>query len=184
MSWKGNQRNGRELPGPLAGLTMVELMIAMVILVVALLSFIFGLGVSIQDVSATRQSYTALNAARSKVEELKGLKFRNVYGDFGPGTAGETFAVSYEEEGKTLTLESPDGGDAGEIIFYVDETAIPSDLGWVGTYDLNGDGDALDADVSGRYKLLPVIVRITWVDVYGTRDVEVKSILFDPKYPG
>ncbi|MCZ6602900.1 MAG: prepilin-type N-terminal cleavage/methylation domain-containing protein [Planctomycetota bacterium] len=166
------------------GLTMVELMIVMVILVVALLGFVFGLGVSVQDVGASRLSYIAMSAARSKVEELKGYTFRQIYADFGPGSAGQAFDVTYVEEGNTYRLETSRGSTSGLVLFCVDETAIPGDYGWVASYDLNGDGDSSDSDVSGRYKILPVIVRVTWMDAYGERDVEMKSILFDPKYPG
>jgi type II secretory pathway pseudopilin PulG len=182
-SGSNRNRSAAERQG-IAGMTMVELMIVMVILVVALLGFVFGLGVTVQDVSASKQSYVALNAARSKIEEMKGQRFRSLYTDFGPGSGSDSFVVTYEEEGKTFTLESPSGGDAGQITFCVDETAISGDYGWVSTYDLNGDGDSTDADVSLNYKLLPVVIRVSWVDVYGSRDIEVKTILFDPKYPG
>ena len=53
------------------GFTMIEIMAVMVILVVAILGFVFGLGASVQDLSASGQSFHALNAARSKVAELK-----------------------------------------------------------------------------------------------------------------
>ena len=92
-------------------------------------------------------------------------------------------AVTYEEEGKTFVLEPSGGGNAGRITFYTDETSIPADFDWETTYDLNGDGDTTDADVSSNYKILPVRVRIDWEDSYGARVEEVRTILFDPKYP-
>lgn len=183
MSSRAYRNPGRTAHPRQDGLTMVELMITMVILVIALLGFVFGLGVSVQDVSASKQSYVALNAARSKVEELKGETFRNLYTDYGPAATASSFPVTYLEEGKTMTLEAPDGGDAGTIVFCVDETSISGDFAWTSSYDLNGDGDSGDSDVSGRYKLLPVLVRISWMDSYGARDLEVQSVLFDPKYP-
>ena len=167
-----------------AGFTMVELMIVMVILVVALLGFVFGIGVSVQDISASKQSYLALNAARSKIEELKGQRFRTLYANYGPGSGNENFAVTYLEEGKTFTLEGAGRTNAGQIIFCTDETAIPAIYRWVTSYDLNGDGDDSDFDVSANYKILPAIVRISWTDSYGARTQEVTTILFDPKYPG
>lgn len=163
--------------------TMVELMFVLVILVVALLGFIFGVGVSVQDVSASKQSYIALNAARSKIEEMKGHQFNKIYADYGPGSAGETFDVTYEEEGNTYSLEPDGGGSGGAVLFCVDETSIPADYGWVSAYDLNGDGDADDLDVSLRYKILPVIVRVSWLDSFGARELDVPTVLFDPKYP-
>lgn len=166
-----------------SGFTLVELMIVMAIIVVAILGFVFGLGVSVQEVSASKQSYMALNAARSKIEELKGERFRGLYADYGPGTTSETFAVTFEEEGKTFLLEPAAGGNAGRITFYTDETAIPASFQWETQYDLNGDGDLADVDVAADYKILPVMVSISWEDSYGARVEEVRTILFDPKYP-
>ena len=41
----------------------------------------------------------------------------------------------------------------------------------------NPDGDALDADVSGDYLLLPVIVRIEWNGCIGDSELEVRTWL-------
>lgn len=168
--------------GPCSGLSMVELMLVMVILVVAILGFVYGLGVNLQGVSVSKHASLALNAARSKVEELKAHSFRSTYADYGPGSGSETFAVTYDEGGRTYTLEGPDGGDAGAIVFCVDETSIPAGFSWVSAYDLNADGDISDTDVSADYRVLPVIARVSWVDNYGPRAVEVKTILFRPRY--
>ena len=94
---RGHTRSGT------LGFTLIEVMVVMVIMVVAILGFVFGLGASVQDLSASGQSYYALNAARSKVEEMKGRPFGRLYANYGPGSGGETFAVSYEESGKTFT---------------------------------------------------------------------------------
>ncbi len=174
---RGHTRSGT------LGFTLIEIMAVMVILVVAILGFVSGLGASVQNLSASGQSFHALNAARSKVEELRGRPFGRLYADYGPGSGGETFAVSYGEGGKTITLESPEGGSAGRIVFAVNETIIPGDFRWVAAYDLNGDGDTGDVDVSADYKILPVVVRVRWRDAYGPRVSEVRTVLFDPKYP-
>jgi prepilin-type N-terminal cleavage/methylation domain-containing protein len=179
--WDG-YRGGKSLSFT-KGLTLIEIMMVMVILVVAILGFAYGLGVNVQEVSVTKQSSVAMNAARSKVEEMKGHTFQDLLTDYGPNSANATFAVAYEEEEKTIPLEPEGGGDAGAIIFCVDETAVPDDFAWVGSYDLNGDGDSLDVDVSSDYRVLPTIVRTSWVDVFGARHLEVKTVLFGPKYP-
>ena len=165
------------------GFTLIEVMCVMVIMVIAILGFVSGLGASVQDLSASGESFHALNAARSKVEELRGQPFGRLYADYGPGSGGETFAVPYQENGKTLTLQNPNGGNAGSIIFAVNETSIPADFRWVAAYDLNGDGDTGDVDVSADYKILPVLVRVRWRDAYGPRVSDVRTVLFDPKYP-
>ena len=165
------------------GFTMVELMAVMVILVVAILGFVFGLGANMQEVAATKQSYVALNASRSKIEELKAYKFRRVLRDYGPGQVLNTFAVTYGENSKQYTLENTARDPAGQLIFCTDETAIPPAFGWGTTYDLDGDGDETSTDVGNAYKVLPVIVRVTWNDALGERQADVVTVLFDPKYP-
>jgi hypothetical protein len=47
--------------------------------------------------------------------------------------------------------------------------------------DLNLDGDALDADVTGDFGMLPVAVRLRWRAPSGTiQRYEVSTILFGP----
>ena len=166
-----------------AGLSLVELMFAMVILVVAILAFLQGLASGAVGVGDSRQSYVAINAARSKLEELKGYPFQEILANFGPGSPNETFPVTYKQEGRTYELERVGKDEAGQIIFYTDETSIPASFGWQGAYDLNGDGDADDLDVAADYKLLPAVVRVSWTDAQGRKDFEIPTVLFDPKYP-
>lgn len=163
--------------------TMVEVMAVMVILVVAILGFVFGLGANMQEVSATKQSYVALSAARSKIEELKGYKFRRLLRDYGPGTDLREFAVTYVDNGERYTLENTARDPAGQLIFCTDETDIPVAFGWGATYDLDGDGNSTSTDAGNAYKVLPVIVRVTWNDALGERQTDVVTVLFDAKYP-
>ncbi len=181
---RNNGRNRRARAGypAMVGFTMVELMAVVVILIVALLGFVMGLGTSVQEISASKQSYVAMNAARSKIEELKGYSFSDLYTDYGPASGNKSFDVSYGQEGKDLTLLDASGDPAGRITFFVDETAIPGTFGWTTTYDLNGDGDSTDMDVSGKYDILPVEVTVEWIDALGERETSVRAILFDPKY--
>ena len=162
-----------------AGFTLVELMVALLVLLLAVLACLFGLGASVRDVSSTKQAYVALTAAAGKVEEMKGKVFEDLYTLYGPGSAGQSFPVTYEEDGRTYTLKPSAGGNAGSVELCVNETAIPAGLGWVGAYDLNGDGDATDADVKADYKILPVIVRVVWRDAEGQRREEIKTVLFN-----
>jgi hypothetical protein len=157
--------------------------IAMAILVTALLGFVWGIGVSVQEVGSTKLSYIAANAARSKIEEMKTQPFDELYAKYGPNTGGSIFPVAYSEDGDILILEGPGGAPAGKITLCVNEMVIPKEFGWHSSYDLNTNGDALDNDVSPDYTILPVLVRVSWVDAYGPRSVEMTTILIDPQYP-
>jgi prepilin-type N-terminal cleavage/methylation domain-containing protein len=165
------------------GFTLLEVVIAMAILVTALLGFIWGIGVSVQEVGSTKLSYIAANAARGKIEEMKTQPFDELYAKYGPNTGASTFQVTYQEEGRTLVLEGPKGAKAGRVILCVNEMNIPKEFGWRTSFDLNTNGDALDSNVSPDYTILPVLVRISWVDAYGPRTVEMTTILIDPQYP-
>ena len=91
----------------------------------------------------------------------------------GPGTApGDRFVI----EGLTPPQE---GESHGTIEFFLDETtANGASLGEPAfTFtrhlglprDLDGDGDALDADVSDRYRILPIRVTVRWISPAGSR---------------
>ncbi len=164
------------------GMTLLELLVAMVILATALIGFMWGLGVSVQEVGSTKLSYIAHVTAQSMIEEMKTVPFDEVFLTYGAISGKDSFAVTYDDDGNTYTLTAPGGGNAGEIILCVDEMAIPSDFGWVSAYDLNDDGDALDIDVSAEYVILPVIVRVSWEDAVGIREIELTTILMDPKH--
>jgi hypothetical protein len=77
---------------------------------------------------------------------------------YGPGgSVGNTFDVR--------GLTAPDGEPAvGSILIVTDETATDAELGVIMGMprDLNGDGDASDADVSSTASMLAVVVSTTW----------------------
>ena len=163
-----------------AGLSLVELMIALVVIAIALLA-IFSLVVSSSQVQQeTREKALAYNAARLKIEEMRSKTFSSIWSIYkAGGSTGNTFAVDGLQ---------PIAGDAavGFIFFpernnLLSETVADSELGM--PKDLNRDGDALDDDVTNGatiYKILPVRIRIRWQGVGDkSTSVTVTSFITD-----
>jgi hypothetical protein len=142
----------------------------MVILAVALLTLWGTLVYCSRSNMAAEQKKMALNAAQAMVEEMKSRPFDTLINEFGPaGTEGNTFPVP--------TLDNDEARAQGQIAFFVDETNTEDSARFGGPLDLNGDGDMTDVDVSARYQLLPVRIRVEWEGSLGAQHVEVTSIL-------
>jgi hypothetical protein len=135
-----------------------------------------------------RGAAIAVQAARSRLEQLQGedlsttfASFNDFAGDDPAGAPGPGFAVAGLD---------PDPADQDGLVA---EIAFPVAAGAPGTLsetaagfpgmprDLNLDGDALDADVTGDFGMLPVAVRLRWRAPSGTiQRYEVSTILFGP----
>ncbi|MEM7310380.1 MAG: prepilin-type N-terminal cleavage/methylation domain-containing protein [Planctomycetota bacterium] len=155
--------------GRCGGFTMIELAIAMSILMIGLVSAASATMRMHHLRKQNRERIVAQNAARSIAERIHAQSYRfsespatwseELLDVFSPGgTFGDTFDASI------LNSPSEDQELPGQIIFVTDERLTDADLGIeLGMpRDLNGDGDANDADVTNDARLLPVVIRITW----------------------
>lgn len=168
-----------------AGLTMVELTVAITVMVIALC----GTASTVVTTSAlNRQSHdtaVARKAAESMVEALRNTAFATVFAQYntatsddpgGPGSApGSNFAV----EGLTPVAGAP-GGVAGQIFFSsagpdLRENVVDAKLGM--PRDLTGDILQDGFDHASDYRVLPVRVRIRWTGRSGPRSVELQTLL-------
>ncbi len=171
------------------GFTLVEVMIAIVLLCLAMLGFSRSIVSSMVASSTDREVRTAAEASRGALERLSGSDFSEVFklynGDpaddpDGAGSApGSTFDVT--------NLDSLDGdpdGQVGEVllpIIEVDGTwQVREDLEWpqLGLpRDLSGDGVIDDQDHSLDYVLLPARVRIEWKGRGGPAHIQFHTVL-------
>jgi hypothetical protein len=117
----------------------------------------------------TRERVLAQNAMRSVAERIHarsaGLSntqpevwVEQLLAAYGPGgTIGETFDVQG-------LAPLPEAASVGTIQILLDERlnddAIGYELGL--PRDLNGDGDALDDDVTGSARILPIVLEVRW----------------------
>jgi len=156
-----------------AGFSLLELLIAVGVLLFGLLGFSQAVLRSAVTNEAAREGALAAEAARELLESLQVEDFSTLFRVYnadpdddpaGPGTAaGPNFAVA----GLDPQADDPDGF-VGRIEFPVapgapgvlrEDVVLPA-LGM--PRDLDGDDIVDAADHKGDYRLLPVLVRITW----------------------
>jgi hypothetical protein len=134
-----------------------------------------------------RLTALAANACRDKLEDMRAAPHAERFARFnasrlddpdGPGTApGDKFAVP----GLDPQPGDPDGF-VGEVVMPVIEGRLREDfvdqrLGL--PRDLNGDSLTDKEDHSGDYVILPVVVRVEWKGIGGSRKIEMYSMLAD-----
>ncbi len=155
------------------GFTLVELAVAMSILLIGIASVVSATSRMNALRKYNRERGLGQNALRSMAERIHAAAYRfsedpatwsqELLGAYGPGgTPGNTFPVLGLNVSPTQTTQ-------GEVSFVSDETTTDADLGLeLGMpRDLNGDGDALDADVTASARILPVILDLRWTGQNG-----------------
>ena len=156
------------MPGRTCGFTLIELAIATSILMIGIVSVLSASSQMHSLRQVNRERTLAQNAVRSISERIHAASqgfsddpttwCEELLALYGPGgTAGDTFEVT--------GLAGPtDDEPVGRIVIVTDErrtdAEIGRDLGM--PRDLNGDGDASDADVSGTARILPVTITLRW----------------------
>lgn len=152
------------------GFTLIELSIAISLLMIGMVTVVSATSRMHNLRRQNRERVLAQNAIRSITERIHAQSFslrntgstvdwaQNLTTLLGPGgDFGNTFDV-------TGLAPAVVGQPVGTITVVTDETATDAALGFlVGMpRDLNGDGDATDADVSNDARVLPVIVQLVW----------------------
>lgn len=171
-----------------AGLTLIDLMIATTIMVIAVLATVGTIQTTSALGESTRETTVAYQAARSMVEDLQSQPFENLFrrhnedADDDPAfgvlpNPGPDFAV----DGMDVQAGDADGA-AGRLIFPVDDDGILREDFDDPTFglpmDLNGDG-IIDGDnrIDDHIRL-PVHVRVEWTGNTGDRFVEFQTVLY------
>jgi type II secretory pathway pseudopilin PulG len=170
-----------------AGFTLVELMTAITILV-------FGIGALVSLVATTtaanrisRETALALSAAHAAVERMRGDPFEDIFARYNtdkgddPGGFGKAPGPTFAVDGLAARDDDADGMP-GEIVLpaagpelYEDE-----DLELFGLpRDLNMDALVDAADHSGDYRVLPVLVRVSWQGRTGPRAIRLVTTIAD-----
>ncbi len=161
------------------GFSLVEVLIAVALLVVAVFALVVAAGSS-HRLSVTTQEYSiAYSAMRAKIE-VRAHEFSKIYADYRFGGArGNTWTVS--------ALPSVDGGPQGQLFFpeaplrqgeaaILRETFVDAEMGMpLGGRDLNGDGAIDDNDRANDYTLLPIKLTIRWAGSNGETSLTVST---------
>ncbi len=169
------------------GWTFVEVMIALVVLTVGIVSFLVSLTSSMQLSAAAHERDLATNAARQIIERMRTETFSRIFSLYNenanddPGGVGTAPGADFDITG--LEARPSDGdGKPGKIVFPVSGTELREDItdALLGMpRDLNADTIVDSADHAGDYLILPVIVRIEWTGIAGEETLEIRTLLTD-----
>ena len=148
--------NARPFIDKCSGFTLFELTIGMVFLMIAFLGFTSLLIMNTQSQETSAREALVTNALRNMAETMRSTPFSDIATTY----QGFSFSIS----GTNAT---------GTVQVFVDETdnsPAATELGL--PRDLDGDGAATNANVTGSYMLLPVTIEVAWTDRAGsqTRD--------------
>jgi len=187
-----------------AGFTLLELMIAVVVIVVAFFGLLLSLHYGSVLNETARQLQAAHEGARRALEAVRAYEFEFIYHCFnadinddpnGPGTAqaslfpldtapndniGSNFVVAElqiratDPDGVVGAILFPEASDTGTIV--LSEQNQDPFLG--PARDLNGNGTTNDLNVSVDYVLLPVTVLVQWRGMFDDdREVRMDTVL-------
>ena len=173
-----------------SGFTMVEVMVALLVLTVAVQILSSTVTASISYTRVKRERAAAVVAATNVIETMHSLPFYDLFATYngspdddpdGPDTAP---GARFEVHGLTPL---PGEEFVGRIEFPAEgarlvETFEDRRLGT--PRDLNGDLLIDDDDRSGDYLVLPVVVTVEWKSQLGERRFEVATMLVDLEKEG
>jgi len=171
-----------------AGLTIVEVMIAMAVMAVVFVAISRSLVGSVKLNEVNRESALAQQGMNAILENLGGADFATIFRRYDSITSndpalgpspGPDFAVP-----GLVALAGDADGQVGKIVLPELDTGFgvelreDLDLPELGMpRDLNGDGIIDSADHSGDYRLLPVMLRLDWGGPSGRRSSVARTIL-------
>lgn len=172
--------------GRRAGLTLIELLISITVLLIGVGVVVSGL-IASRNLSRTNREVTAAAAAAESVlERLRATEFRQVFAVFNDDPADDPAGVEIHGSGFDVPLLRAQDGDAdglaGEVLFPTLGGALREDLNdaFLGLpRDLDFDGDVDAADHAEDYQVLPVRIRIAWTGQSGDQVIELPLLLAD-----
>lgn len=167
-------------------MTIVELLVALVVLLVAVGGTLGSIGSFVVLGDSARETAAAYQAAQNAIEDLRTQSFTELFARYNTSAADDPGGVSpgagFAVPALQVQANDPDGFQ-GEILFPIDP-AFPTELRedidpseFRSPLDLDGDGATDALDHSADYQILPVIVRVAWRSEAGNRVVEISTVL-------
>jgi len=168
-------------------MSLLEILIALAVSVIALGGFVRSLASSQEASEHDRQLGLASEAGRQAMERLKGAAFDAVYSmynaDASDDGGGAVPGPAFDVDGLDPLPDDADGA-VGRVAFpemlvggdwMLREDTVDPRIGM--PRDLNADGVIDAVDHSDDYRLLPVLVRVEWMSGSGPCRVEFKTVL-------
>ncbi len=151
-------------PERAGGWLLMELMIAITVLTVGILGFLFSFQTNFRATQELGSQDQAQVAMETVAENLRAADFATLYTNF----QNRSFPVP--------GLDGPDGTPASILVqFFVDETALPGEFGPL--VDIDGDGRRSNSNASLNYLLLPTRLTLTYQMVHGAETKTLCLIL-------
>jgi hypothetical protein len=184
----GAPLRGRARRRTRAGLTILEVVIGVALLVTGVLGYLHVVAEAMATAEANAERALATEAARQRIEEMKSRPLGQVLALFDddpandPGGAGTAPGGTFTVPGLAARTDAVDGA-VGRTLFPLAGAALREDIVDLGLgmpRDLDGDGVVDALDKSGDYVLLPVRVRVEWRGAAGNAFVELRTVLGGP----
>ena len=180
---------GPGAPGGRRGMTLIEIIIGLGVVVIAILGIMSALVGASRIDEATAEQVRALNACKSTIEMMKQTPFHEIWARYNsnpaddPGGAGTAPGASFAVAGLRAQASDADGLP-GQIFFpeaggNLCETVVDNRLGMPAAKDLNGNGFPTDVNVNTTYLILPVRVSVDWQGATGPYHMELTTWLFE-----
>lgn len=181
-----------------AGISILEIMIALVVIAIALLAVTSLLFSSNRVQQDGKERMIAFNGARQVLEDMRAVEFNEVWHRYNATTAddktgsnpGDRFTVAglpprkdNTPNGRIYFPEDSTGANVSEdpsSQSLKDSLGMYRTVGGVKVYgkDLNRDGDALDLfNDNAQFFILPVMIEVVWVTP-GGRENKVEMVSF------
>lgn len=139
-----------------SGALLVEIMIAIALLSIGLLSFISSFAANFRAGRDLTERDEVRVALENVTEALREANFSEIYNDYN----GAFLEAPYVDDGSG-------NPSAVQVACYVNEKGIPAEFGPV--FDLDGTGGLSNTNASADYKLLPVQLTLTYGTTNGTQ---------------
>jgi Tfp pilus assembly protein PilV len=145
-----------------AGISLLEVAIAVPVLAVGVLGFLFALQNNFRLNREVIADDIAEVAFTNALETIRATDFEDIYSTYSGTTIAYSSNVSASTGVDDVASLVTSGGVAAsvQVACFVDETALPSEFGPV--MDLDGDGALTSTDCSTTYFLLPVRLTLTY----------------------
>lgn len=144
------------------GWLLLELMIALTVLTVGILGFLFSFQTNFRATHEMDAQDHAQVALETEVETLRAADFSTLYANFNNATV------------PVPGLDAPGGGTASIVVqFFVNETALPGEF--AALVDIDGDGKRTNANAASNYILLPTRLTLSYQD---GSEAETKTLSF------
>jgi prepilin-type N-terminal cleavage/methylation domain-containing protein len=170
--------------GGARGTTLVELLVALAVFAIAAGGLLTTLLQTRSLNRSNRELTAAVMAAQDVLEQLYAADFAEIFARFNATTADDPAAGASPGSGfaveRLVARPGDPDGLPGEIVFLAqgdelrEDTLLPA-LGGPRDLDLDGDVDA--ADHAGDYRVLPVLIRVSWSGISGEQEYRLVHVL-------